>query len=457
MHRNPMTSFVVLLAISSLGAAVEPAEVFLLVNKSVPESSEVALHYCAKRSVPRDNVIELELPSGEDISRKEFDTKLLLPLRAALKDRREKVKVLVSTFGVPLRVGRPELTATARDELSRIEPELAVLQAEDHCRQHELKLLESPVKENAVAVELQQQLQKARDRSLAELRRLERQRDRLAFSGLQEATACVDSELALIWWGDYELRGWQVNLLHHQVPEKLRKEKPPIVMVSRLDGPTAAIAKGLVDQAVKVEKKGLSGKVYVDARGIGYNHKEDPGYGYGGYDASLREMAKLLEKDGGLEVTLDDKPELFAPGSCPKCALYCGWYSLAHYVDCCSFVPGAVAYHIASSEAVSLRDAASKQWCKCLLQDGVAATLGPVAEPYTIGFPKPAEFFGFLATGKYTLVECYYRTLLLNSWMTVLVGDPLYNPYANCPKLTPQQVKPSPEGGKPFLKAESDG
>src|SRR5258705_1880591 len=53
--------------------------------------------------------------------------------------------------------------------------------------------------------------------------------------------------------------------------------------------------------------------------------------------------------------------------SCTDCALYCGWYSLANYVDCCRFVPGAVAYHIASAEAVTLRNPQTKQWCKNLL------------------------------------------------------------------------------------------
>src|SRR5262249_7180882 len=145
-------------------------------------------------------------------------------------------------------------------------------------------------------------------------------------------------------------------------------------------------------------------------------------------------MARLLEKEAKLPVVLDDRPELFAPGSCPDCALYCGWYSLGTYVPSCRFAPGAVAYHVASSEAVTLRDKNTKQWCKNLLDNGVVATLGPVSEPYTIGFPKPAEFFGFLATGEYSLVECYWRTEMLASWMTVLVGDPLYNPYRKTPK-----------------------
>jgi uncharacterized protein (TIGR03790 family) len=193
--------------------------------------------------------------------------------------------------------------------------------------------------------------------------------------------------------------------------------------------------------------------VYVDARGIKYTPSEaDPGFGYGGYDESLREMARLLDKEGKLPVVLDDKGELFAPQSCPDCALYCGWYSLANFIDCCAFAPGAVAYHIASSEAVSLRRKDVKYWCKNLLERGAIVTLGPVAEPYTIGFPKPAEFFGLLATGKYPVVECYHRTLLFTSWMTVLVGDPLYNPFGKAPRFGEDKVKASPAGGTYFLR-----
>jgi hypothetical protein len=113
-------------------------------------------------------------------------------------------------------------------------------------------------------------------------------------------------------------------------------------------------------------------------------------------------------------------------------------------------VPGAVAWHLASSEAVSLRQPKAKYWCKNILENGAAATLGPIAEPYTIGFPKPEEFFGLLVTGRFTLVECYHKTALLHSWMTVLIGDPLYNPYARHPRLDPDQVHPSPRAGQPF-------
>ena len=52
------------------------------------------------------------------------------------------------------------------------------------------------------------------------------------------------------------------------------------------------------------------------------------------------------------------------------------------------------------------------------------------------------------ATGKYTVAECFARTTLLTSWQMTLVGDPLYNPFKNKPRLTEADVVPSPKGLK---------
>lgn len=181
-------------------------------------------------------------------------------------------------------------------------------------------------------------------------------------------------------------------------------------------------------------------------RGINFDAKNPrDGTGYSGYDESFREMAKLFEKSM-LPVKLDNAEKVLAPGSHKDVALYSGWYSHANFVDCCEYVPGAIAWHLASSEAVTLRNKDSKVWCPNLLKKGVAATIGPVAEPYTVGFPKPAEFFGFVASGEYTLVESYAKSILFCSWMTVLVGDPLYNPFAKNPQWKSTEVVPSPKG-----------
>ena len=78
--------------------ALEPKDVIVVVNRNVPESRDVAEHYLAKRKVPKENLILLDLPKGEDISRAEYDAKLAGPLREALKDRRAEVKVLLAVY-----------------------------------------------------------------------------------------------------------------------------------------------------------------------------------------------------------------------------------------------------------------------------------------------------------------------------------------------------------------------
>ncbi|MBM3982160.1 MAG: TIGR03790 family protein [Planctomycetes bacterium] len=406
-------------ACASPALALEPKDVWLVVNKNVPASREVTDHYIAKRGVPKGNVVELDLPKGEDISRADYDTKLAAPLRAALKEHKDKVKVLVTTYGVPLRVGQQLPNEDEKLALAKLRPELAELRK----KLADLREKKSDAKDIA---DLQRQVQglEGRERVLTHA----------------ESQASVDSELMLLWWEKYGLVRWVSNPLSTRAPETYRKESAPVVLVSRLDGPTVEIAKRLVDDAIATEKAGLKGKVVIDARGIKFDPKNEPsGTGYAGYDESMREAAALLEK-AGLTVELDDKPEVLKPGAAKDVALYCGWYSHANFVDCCEYARGAVAWHLASSEAVTLRNGESKVWCPNLLKKGVCATLGPVAEPYTVGFPKPAEFFGLLATGEYTLVECYGRSMLFCSWMTVLVGDPLYNPYKGAGKLKASDV-----------------
>jgi hypothetical protein len=127
---------------------------------------------------------------------------------------------------------------------------------------------------------------------------------------------------------------------------------------------------------------------------------------------------------------------------CREAMLYCGWYSLRQFVDAFGFVRGAVGYHIASFEAISIKAPAERGWVKGLLDHGVAATLGPVAEPYLQSFPKPSRFFGLLLTGRFTLAECFAYTSDFNSWMMLLIGDPLYRPFAAKPRLSLEQVLP---------------
>lgn len=446
MLRSSLVQLTAFLLLAAPAHALEPSDVIVVANRNMPDSIAVARHYCEKRQVPKENLILLDLPKTEDISRKDYDRRIVTPLREALKDRKDKAKVLLCVYGVPLRVGGTQPTEKERAQMATVAADLKKSQEAGKQYEARVKELEDEARNNPMG-DAAKKLELARTDLVNNKNEQQGLDHRHHWLAHDETQAAVDNELMLLWWDKYELRRFLPNPLYFRISDIYRKTKPAVVMTARLDGPTPEIAKRLVDDAVEVEKSGLNGKVYVDARDIHFDKKSDPGYGYGAYDESMREMAKLLKEEGKMDVVLDNKPDVFAAGSCPECALYCGWYSHANFVDSCQFVKGAIAWHLASSEAVSLRRKDAKFWCPNILLKGACATLGPVAEPYTIGFPKPEEFFGFLVSGEYTLVECYARTLNLTSWMCTLIGDPLYNPYKSAPRFKSDRVKPSPEGG----------
>lgn len=257
-----------------------------------------------------------------------------------------------------------------------------------------------------------------------------------------ETYASFDSELALLLLPSHALLRWLDNPLHYGYDPQIRAGMPWTMMVARLEAPTFEQAKQLVDASIDVEKTGLAGRFYIDARGMGAD--KTPG-SYGDYDQSLRDLAKLLKDHTKLDVVLDDTGELFRAGDCPDAALYCGWYSLSKYVDAFKWKRGSVAYHIASGEAETLRNAGSNCWCKSMLERGVCATLGPTYEPYLMAFPRPLDFFPLLLTGQYTLAETYARTNPYNSWVMTLVGDPLYNPFKGRPQFDLKKLPPEVE------------
>ncbi len=236
-----------------------------------------------------------------------------------------------------------------------------------------------------------------------------------------ETNASVDSELSMVMFGDYQLYREQPNELRNRVLSTVTKT----LMVSRLDGPSEDIAVGLVDKAIWAEQNGLKGIAYIDS---GYSQKKKGLHLHAEYDRALRDTALLIEQKTRMKVVHQQTLKLFESGQCPRTALYCGWYSLKKYVDAFDFVDGAVGFHIASYEAVNLRDPLSTQWCPAMLTDGITATIGAVAEPYLRAFPKPDRFFSELIKGR-CLVEAFYKTKPFNSWQMLLIADPLYKPF----------------------------
>jgi uncharacterized protein (TIGR03790 family) len=381
--------------------ALEPNDVLVVANSNYAPSMQLARYYCQARGLPSGYVIPVALGNKprDSISRTDYENRLAKPLRRLFSTRPDlaPIKCLVTTYGVPFKVG-------TRGPLEGAEKRLMELRQQLLAQEDLLARLE------------EKQQGDSADYRAAKRKKLLLEMDIGRVSG-GETQASVDSELSLVLCGQYELYRWQPNLLSRSTASPLRT-----LMVCRLDGPSYEIARGLVDKAIAAEAEGLTGTAYIDSRGL---FKKDA---YGQYDQSLRDLAILTQLRSKLPVKEERTEKLFEPGSCPRAALYCGWYSLKRYVDAFEFVPGAVGFHIASFEATSLRSPSSAQWCPAMLRDGITATLGPVSEPYLHAFPKPQAFFGQLFEGR-CLVEAFYRTKPFNSWQMVLIGDPLYTPF----------------------------
>jgi uncharacterized protein (TIGR03790 family) len=250
-----------------------------------------------------------------------------------------------------------------------------------------------------------------------------------------EALKSLDSVLPLLWVNSYNRAEILSNPLKWDAP---RRQQSPALMVMRLDGPQSGTARDIIMSCIQAEKNGgLDGVFAIDSRGLVSRGPDGRVDSYGDYDQRLRDLADLLHKSARVSVLHDDDAAVFKPHIAKNIALYCGWYSVRNYVPSFEFAPGAVGFHVASFEMVSLRNEKEKGWCRGLLNDGIAATVGPVDEPYLGAFPDPVEFFSLLLTGKYTLGEVYWLSAPTINWKMSMIGDPLYNPYAQKPALAP--------------------
>jgi len=382
--------------------ALEPDEILVVANADIDESVQIARYYCEQRGVPDRNILGLPLGTNltDTMSREAYEKQLAVPIRRCFFAHKHlsKIKCLLTVYGVPFKVGK-------RGSLESMKKDLEELQRQADKKEERIDQLKQDNWTHSRAYQSNQD----------ELKKLKFQIDRI--NG-RETGASVDSELSMVLFGHYELYRWQPNTLN----AKSAHLGLGTLMVSRLDGPGDEIAKGLVDKALRAEETGLNGIAYIDSRGLASKDL------YGHFDRSLRQLAALTKTQTHIPVVEEQTADLFQPGSCPQTALYCGWYSVSKYIDAFDFVDGAVGYHIASFEAVSLRNSNSKQWCPSMLRDGITATLGPVAEPYLHSFPEPNAFFGELYKGA-CLVEAYYHTKPFNSWQLLLIGDPLYKPF----------------------------
>ena len=355
-----------------------------------------------KRQIPEKNLVLLFMTDKETCSREEYIKKAVPPIRRFL-DKNRHIRAIVTIFGVPLRISSPGKTPAEKIELHGLETEK--------------KTLEDQLNKGKI---IDLKLQQEKQNKLSAIKKTISN-----YLIKTDKVAAFDSELSLIKKHGYDINMWLPNPYYLGFRnQKTKIKKSEVLMTSRLDGSNETIVKRIIDDSIEAERSGLKGRAYFDARW------KDPGdakvSGYTFYDKSIHRAAQKLLKENRIKVILNDDATLFQANESPDAALYCGWYSLAKYIDAFTWTKGSVGFHIASSECTTLRDKTSQVWCKKMLDKGIAATIGPVGEPYGQTFPIPEIFFDFLTEGYLTLAESYIISLPYLSWKMVLVGDPLY-------------------------------
>jgi uncharacterized protein (TIGR03790 family) len=206
-----------------------------------------------------------------------------------------------------------------------------------------------------------------------------------------------------------------------------KPDAPLIYSVWRLDGPTPAIARSLVDKAIKTEAAhGPMGQACIDEV-IDPTTSPDEGLRTGDWD--LYRAAQFLMA-AGFKVVKDDGGTEFgtapAPLKCPDTALYAGWYSYNHYNDAFTWNDGAIGFHLDSASMLDPRVGVS--WSVNALQRGITVTSGATSEPYVFGLPRPSGIFHDLLAGA-SVGDAFLRNTRFLKWHIINVGDPLYCPF----------------------------
>lgn len=357
----------------------EAERVVIVANSNDPESVELARYYADRREIPRENIVALDLPAGEEIDWHQYVERLYTPLVNWLIEND-----WVESIGMELfdEVGRRKLS-TAGHRISYLVT----------CRGVPLKIRQTP--------ELPVDAPKG------------------ASDNLKPHHASVDSELSLLNVSAPQRDGFVRNPLFGKTDFGLFGDDG-VVRVSRLDGPTYPAIRRLVESAIEAEKRGWIGRSIVD---IGGPHKHG--------DKWFEEAVAVLTAAKWKPQVDRNRATLSTTDRADAVAVYLGWYaggingpfSLPGY----QFAPGAIALHLHSYSARSLRLQNGGGWTGPLVAHGVAGTVGNVYEPYMEFTHHPHMLVAALLAGA-TWGEAIYFSMPVLSWQAMAVGDPLYRP-----------------------------
>lgn len=366
----------VFLGLASNAQYLTSKDVLVIFNRSVPDSGKLAKVYQEHRGIPDSRLLGLDMPAKADISREQFESTLLAPLRKHFEEQgwwkrardaqglllptSNDIRAIVLMRGVPLRITPSPKPAPQEGEAPPTDP----------------------------------------------------------IAPRDEAS--VDSELALFGIENLPTKGILKNAFFESKVPLSGANAPYLVLVSRIDAPAYIVCKRMITDAVETEKHGLWGRAYVDIA-----NKFPQG------DDWLENIVKDNRKYG--IPTVIDRFNDTLPKNYPMtdAAIYYGWYdwnvSGPFLNPTFQFRPGAVAIHLHSFSAQQLSDA-HKNWSAPLLVRGAAATVGNVYEPYLHLTHHFDVLHDRLLQG-WSFAEAAWAAMPVASWQGVVLGDPLYRPF----------------------------
>jgi uncharacterized protein (TIGR03790 family) len=381
----------ILSALNTLAADTTREDVAVVFNSDVRASGEVAEYYAARRGIPTNHCIGLPMPSAEAISRAEFESRIEEPLLSELKAR-----ALIQT-----RLDIQPATPTSPGRISQVlvDSRIRYLVL---CHGVPIRVREDPTRREALGPNVPE--------------------------ALHRNEAAVDAELTVL---PLLIRGAArtgpiVNIWYGATNAADLSPANGLFVVGRLDGPTPLMARALVDRAIEAERNGLLGRGYFDLRAA-----TDAAYRSG--DIWISNAWKIV-KGYGYDTYLETTPATLPAGfPLSHVAFYAGWYD-AHAsgpfaLPAVEFMPGAIAYHLHSYSAQTLRST-QQHWVGPLVARGVTATMGTVAEPYLDGTPDIGLCMARLLYSDFTWGEAALASQRMLSWQLTVIGDPLYQPFA---------------------------
>lgn len=407
-----------------------PEYTIILVNQNSPESMAVGNYYQIRRGVPQNQILTLDTTTNDTISLTDYNTQIRDPVRTFLNDHnlRNTIRYIVPTYGIPSKINTPDKTAVD----SFLADLFDVAPAKSIWSNRSYSMSENPY-----------------------------------------------------WKGTHATPYYQNG--NHLQPAHLASGTD-IYLVSRLDGTSAKIAKGLVDKALYAGKYtgpannnqayiypisslsngpsvicGVISKTGYSCTPVGsgypvYDMTYDPTYDYN--SPATREKysywfycidnpANSTCGDGSTKTVADwaakkvyfkeGKHVLGSPFGGPN-PLWLVSPGNEYYDIWGNWRPGSIPFHFQSYTAGhTIRD--TNEWWSAvvanLLAADVTATTGTVSEPFATGLPQPLAFYDYFLNGDdgvgfsgstkhYNFAESMYMASPYIKWTNIVIGDPLY-------------------------------